>query len=86
MEEKTEAREYLKGEGELEQRLIKIAYGRRWGSRPILIPLHKALKLAKEMRQDIPKLEAGSFSKLPDGTINDFWAKEVIDFFQKWLK
>jgi len=45
---KTEAREYLKAKGALKQRLIDLAYGRPYGSKPILVPLSKALKAVDE--------------------------------------
>lgn len=44
------------------------------------------LELIDEMRKDFPKLTVGQFSKLSDGTINDYWAKEVLDWFERWLK
>jgi len=44
------------------------------------------MEIVDKMYQEFPKLEAGTFSKLPDGTINDFWAKEVLEWVVEWLK
>lgn len=41
--------------------------------------------IVDEAKKDFPTLEAGSFSKLPDGTIMDSWAKEVIDWKKNWF-
>lgn len=42
-------------------------------------------KKLDEARADFPKLEAGSFHKNEDGTIEDYWAKDVMDWVKHWF-
>ena len=90
---KTEAREYLKAKGALKQRLIDLAYGRPYGSKPILVPLSKALKAVDETGKTFPKilhtvpinavelLGEGKTRALTDST-------DVVDGYEaaKWFK
>ena len=71
---KTEAREYLKAKGALKQRLIDLAYGRPYGSKPILVPLSKALKLVDEASKDI-------LSHTMEGT----QVSDLIAVLKKWF-
>ncbi len=38
-----------------------------------------------EAKKEFPKIEAGSFHKNDDGSIEDYWAKEVINWKKKWF-
>lgn len=87
----SEAREYLKGKSLLDQKLIDVAYGRRWGSKPILIPLHAARKIVEEAKKEFPlkKDDEGAFIiyslRLQGAGSMAEQLKEVIDWFERWF-
>jgi len=70
--------------GLLEKRIMQIFNTRKV---PLSVTQAKALiwKIIEDMAKDFPILEAGSFSKLPDGTIINYYIKEVLDWRNRWL-
>ena len=77
-EKRTEAKEYLRGKGRLEHKLIEIAHGRRWGSKPILVPLHMALEAVREAKKEFPSLPKG----FPKASTEE-WLIEALKWFER---
>jgi len=85
----SEAREYLKAKGALQQKLIDLAYGRPYGSKPILVPLSKTLKVIDEAAKDFPDEDWMWFKEVnEDEELETNWeeyAKGVKEWFEKWF-
>ena len=83
---RTEAKERLRGKGQLEHKLIEIAHGRRWGSRPILVPLHRALEAVREAKkaigewlEDFPTQDEKHY----DGNWNPITWEKAVEIHQR---
>jgi hypothetical protein len=68
-------------DGELIKRIVQLIRSLN----PESAYVSRLTAIIQEAKDAFPKLEGGMFAFYPDGSINDVWAKQVLDWFKKYL-